>query len=133
MEEKLTSRHVENTSFNPHDPETARLVALAREGDEIDASLTIRQALKKYKTSVFWAMILSTALIMEGYDLVMVSDPPNMQISCLPDADRSTRSLVRQSSRTVSEPSLRPTAPRQSLQLGNRVYPTRRSSVNWQV
>ena len=38
-----------------------------------DKQLTIRQALRKYKKGVFWAMILSTALIMEGYDIVIVS------------------------------------------------------------
>jgi SP family general alpha glucoside:H+ symporter-like MFS transporter len=33
----------------------------------------VRQALSKYKKAVFWAMFLSTSLIMEGYDLVIVS------------------------------------------------------------
>lgn len=48
------------------------LVQQARDADAADKALTIKQALKKYKKAVFWAMILSTSLIMEGYDLVIV-------------------------------------------------------------
>ena len=70
MSEKIISTHVESVDYTS--PEIQRLISLAKEGDEIDASLTIRQALKKYKTAVFWAFALSTALVMEGYDLVMV-------------------------------------------------------------
>lgn len=52
--------------------ETADLVRQAQESDEADRKLTIRQALSKYKKAVFWAMFLSTSLVMEGYDLVIV-------------------------------------------------------------
>lgn len=44
----------------------------AQDADAQDRSLTIKQAVKKYKKAVFWAMILSTSLIMEGYDVVIV-------------------------------------------------------------
>ena len=49
------------------------LVRRAQASTEADSKLTIRQALKKYKVAVFWSMFLSTSLIMEGYDLVIVS------------------------------------------------------------
>lgn len=52
---------------------TSDLIRHAQAGDEADRLLTIRQALKKYKKACFWAMLLSTALIMEGYDVVIVS------------------------------------------------------------
>ncbi|KAL3464503.1 general substrate transporter [Aspergillus heterothallicus] len=51
----------------------ADLIRQAQESDEADRKLTIRQALAKYKKAVLWAMFLSTSLIMEGYDLVIVS------------------------------------------------------------
>ena len=62
---------------NPNDFNLSRerleqLVAQAREGDEADKKLTIRQALKQYKAPMAWAMFLSTSLIMEGFDLVTV-------------------------------------------------------------
>ena len=53
--------------------DVASSIRLAQEADAADKELTIRQALKKYKKAVFWAMVLSTSLIMEGYDLVIVS------------------------------------------------------------
>ena len=52
--------------------DTLELIRHAQESDAADRLLTIREALKKYKTAVFWAMFLSTSLIMEGYDLVIV-------------------------------------------------------------
>lgn len=54
-------------------PEIIELIHHAEESDAADRLLTVREALKKYKRAVFWAMFLSTSLIMEGYDLVIVS------------------------------------------------------------
>ena len=50
------------------------LIRHAQESDAADRLLSIMEALKKYKVAVFWAMFLSTSLIMEGYDLVIVCD-----------------------------------------------------------
>lgn len=52
---------------------THDLIRQAQEADAADKQLTIKQAIKKYKKACFWAMILSVSLIMEGYDLVIVS------------------------------------------------------------
>ncbi|CEL11594.1 hypothetical protein ASPCAL14695 [Aspergillus calidoustus] len=49
------------------------LIRQAQQSDEEDRKLTIRQAVVKYKKAVLWAMFLSTSLVMEGYDLVLVS------------------------------------------------------------
>ncbi|KAJ0415382.1 general substrate transporter [Aspergillus carlsbadensis] len=51
----------------------ADLIRQAQESDEADRKLTVRQAVVKYKKAVLWAMFLSTSLVMEGYDLVLVS------------------------------------------------------------
>ena len=56
-----------------NDRQTADIIRQAQESDEADRQLTILQALSKYRKAVFWAMFLSTSLIMEGYDLVIVS------------------------------------------------------------
>ncbi|RDW91025.1 hypothetical protein BP5796_02190 [Coleophoma crateriformis] len=53
--------------------EAADLIRHAQESAAADAQLTTRQALKKYKKAVFWALFLSTSLIMEGYDLVIIN------------------------------------------------------------
>jgi MFS transporter, SP family, general alpha glucoside:H+ symporter len=64
----------EHSSIDITQEETVDLVRHARESDAADRLLTVRQALSKYKVAVFWAMFLSTSLIMEGYDLVIVGD-----------------------------------------------------------
>ena len=51
------------------------LVTQAQTSADLDSKLTVMEALKKHKKAVFWAMILSTSLVMEGYDLVIVSFP----------------------------------------------------------
>ncbi|KAF7114717.1 hypothetical protein CNMCM5793_009668 [Aspergillus hiratsukae] len=60
-------------NFNPSDRDAVELIRHAEESDAADRLLTIRQALSKYKKAVFWAMFLSTSLIMEGYDLVIIN------------------------------------------------------------
>ena len=67
-----TEKEVRRLSVGLDKEETVDLIAHARESDATDRKLTIREAVKKYKKAVFWAMFLSTALIMEGYDLVIV-------------------------------------------------------------
>ncbi|KAJ0327612.1 hypothetical protein COL5a_005580 [Colletotrichum fioriniae] len=49
-------------------PEFTKMVEDAKASNEADAHLTVREALKKYKVAMFWAMLLSVALIMEGFD-----------------------------------------------------------------
>ena len=58
--------------FDLKNPEIVELIHHAQQSDATDRLLTVREALKKYKKAVFWAMFLSTSLVMEGYDLVIV-------------------------------------------------------------
>jgi len=62
----------ELTTIDLASPEIQQLIRKADESNAADRSLGVFEALKKYKKAVFWAMILSTALIMEGYDVVIV-------------------------------------------------------------
>src|SRR5688500_12973757 len=71
--EKVIPTERELEKFDLTDDHTVNLIQQAELSDQADRQLTIRQALKKYKKAVFWAMFLSTALVMEGYDLVIVS------------------------------------------------------------
>ena len=52
--------------------DTQDLIREAEANDAADRALTVMEALKKYKKAVFWAMFLSTSLIMEGHDVVIV-------------------------------------------------------------
>lgn len=71
--EKVVPTEHELQGLDLSNPEIIELIHHAQESDAADRLLTVRQALKKYKKAVFWAMFLSTSLIMEGYDLVIVS------------------------------------------------------------
>jgi SP family general alpha glucoside:H+ symporter-like MFS transporter len=73
MSQHKVVAHATAADLDLNDIDTLRLVQQAQEADQADHSLTIRQALRKYRRAVFWAMFLSTTLIMEGYDLVIVS------------------------------------------------------------
>lgn len=69
---KVVPTDHELQGFDLSDPAVVELIHHAQESDAADRLLTIRQALKKYKKAVFWGLFLSTSLIMEGYDVVMV-------------------------------------------------------------
>ncbi|KAF7529429.1 hypothetical protein G7054_g9862 [Neopestalotiopsis clavispora] len=46
---------------------------LAREAAEQEHALTFVQAVRKYHTAVLWSLLLSASIIMEGYDIVLIS------------------------------------------------------------
>ena len=66
----LTEHGLQQFDFN--DPDVQELIRRAQDSDAADRSLKVFEALKKYKKAVLWAMFLSTSLIMEGYDVVIV-------------------------------------------------------------
>lgn len=70
--EKVVPTERELGQFDLNSPDVVQLIHHAEEGDAADRLLTVKQALRKYKKAVAWAMFLSTSLIMEGYDLSMV-------------------------------------------------------------
>jgi SP family general alpha glucoside:H+ symporter-like MFS transporter len=60
-------------AFDLNDPAVIQLIHQAQQSDAEDRKLTVKQALGKYKKAVFWAMFLSTSLIMEGFDVVTIA------------------------------------------------------------
>ncbi|KAJ7046038.1 maltose permease [Mycena alexandri] len=44
----------------------------AAKADEAEHNMSIREALRIHKKAVFWSVVLSAALIMEGYDVVVI-------------------------------------------------------------
>ncbi|KAK6906355.1 hypothetical protein L486_06082 [Kwoniella mangroviensis CBS 10435] len=68
--EKVVTTHAALSNI---DNETLELIQQAQEADAADQQLTIKQALSRYKKAVFWSMFLSLSLVMEGYDLVIIT------------------------------------------------------------
>lgn len=52
----------------------AAITAVARDSDEEEKSMTIREALKYYKKAIFWSLAISLCVIMEGYDTNLISN-----------------------------------------------------------
>lgn len=48
------------------------LVNEANEANERERSMTLREAFRVYPKAIMWSVILSSALIMEGYDTAVV-------------------------------------------------------------
>lgn len=48
-------------------------VILARQAAEAEHNLSLLQAIRKYPKAVLWSVLLSTSIIMEGYDIVLIS------------------------------------------------------------
>ncbi len=71
--EKVVPTEQELRHFELGNPDTITLIQQAQLSDAADRKLSIPEAAKKYKKAVFWSCLLSTALIMEGYDVVVVS------------------------------------------------------------
>ncbi|KAF9694670.1 hypothetical protein EKO04_007691 [Ascochyta lentis] len=65
-----TDRELKVMDFSSSD--TQHLIREAEANDAADRASTVMGALKKYKKAEFWAMFLSTSLIMEGYGVVIV-------------------------------------------------------------
>ncbi|RAO64159.1 uncharacterized protein BHQ10_000171 [Talaromyces amestolkiae] len=61
--------HVENA---PTD-EPLKSDELAKEAAHEEHQLTLASALRKYPKAVIWSILLSTSIIMEGYDIVLMS------------------------------------------------------------
>lgn len=61
------------------EPETAHKVLEVEEARAAIAkehNLTLRQALRAYPKAIMWSLLLSSAVIMEGYDTILVSCAP---------------------------------------------------------
>lgn len=58
---------------NPLKDDLIKDAALAREAAEQEHDLTSAEAIRRYPTAVMWSVLLSTSIIMEGYDIVLIS------------------------------------------------------------
>ena len=70
-DEKSDMVHIEDRAGSfVGDEKVDRGLAAAATDDE--HNITLMQALKKYPQACFWSIAISTAIIMEGYDIVLI-------------------------------------------------------------
>ena len=53
-------------------PEVAERNTEAKGAVEVEKAMTLTQAIKLYPKAVGWSVLLSTAIVMEGYDLSLL-------------------------------------------------------------
>ncbi|RSL79551.1 hypothetical protein CEP51_007270 [Fusarium floridanum] len=58
---------------HPHDYHDTKDLAIARQAAEEEHRLTFVEAIRRYPLAVMWSVLLSTSIIMEGYDIVLIS------------------------------------------------------------
>lgn len=75
LEEKPSIEHTEyaqaapvDAGANAHDLD----LALAQQANADEHSLTVREAIRRYPTAIMWSVLVSSAIVMEGYDIVLV-------------------------------------------------------------
>lgn len=74
QEEKISSVHLEEGAPQNAtiDMSTAKDVSLAKQAAEDEHNLTVMDALRKHPQAVMWSVLVSSSIIMEGYDIVLI-------------------------------------------------------------
>ncbi|KAK6216028.1 hypothetical protein LQW54_004005 [Pestalotiopsis sp. IQ-011] len=70
---EIEKSNVEYTKFDQADLHDKVLNAEARQATDNEHSLTLWQALKTYKRAAIWSVLISMTVIMEGYDVTLLS------------------------------------------------------------
>lgn len=72
-QEKISSVHLEEgASRNASIDMSPKNVSLAKQAAEDEHNLTVMDALRRHPQAVMWSVLVSTSIIMEGYDVVLI-------------------------------------------------------------
>jgi SP family general alpha glucoside:H+ symporter-like MFS transporter len=79
VEDASTDIKVHNPQHQEHDHEPdhelkSSLVAEAKAGADAELSMSLRTAIGLYPKAILWSVLLSSTLIMEGYDLALLGN-----------------------------------------------------------
>lgn len=66
------TRHMDGISPEQSFSTQADVVKKAQESITVEHNLTPLQAIKAYPMAIFWCLVISTCVIMEGYDQILV-------------------------------------------------------------
>lgn len=72
IEKKTQVDHIEDASLNSL-PTKGDLLRDAQEANEQEHELGVREAIYLYKLAIWWAVVMSATIIMEGYDNILIS------------------------------------------------------------
>lgn len=61
-------------SLHDDDFASGRIQAEAKDASALEHNISVWQSVKLYKKAIAWSILLSTAIIMEGYDTLLLSN-----------------------------------------------------------
>lgn len=64
----------EKHDFDVHGANMDKIVAHAKSAADKEHSMTLMQGLRTYPKAVFWSMLISTCIVMEGYDVCLINN-----------------------------------------------------------
>lgn len=63
--------------LHPHDGEDTylkELIASAKSASDLESKMTLREGLRYYYPAIFYSVVISTCIVMEGYDICLLSN-----------------------------------------------------------
>lgn len=78
----VSSRNAAMANEKEHDAQnniarlgaTDRVIAAAKRSTEREKSMTLLQGIRLYPKAIAWSMLISTCIVMEGYDVCLINN-----------------------------------------------------------
>lgn len=67
-------RHYPSTEDPASDSSTTKVIHNAKAATEKEQSMTLLQGIRLYPKAVLWSVLISTCIVMEGYDISLVTN-----------------------------------------------------------
>jgi SP family general alpha glucoside:H+ symporter-like MFS transporter len=71
---KAVEPHGQDAEKVASSPSMDEIVANAKSATDKEHKMTLLQGIRLYPKAVFWSMLISTCIVMEGYDICLVSN-----------------------------------------------------------
>lgn len=72
FQDPIEARHEVQASHVETKVQAEALEVNAQQGTEQEHHLSIAEAIKEYPWAIFWALVVSMTVIMEGYDTILI-------------------------------------------------------------
>lgn len=71
---KASAAHLEDAAGDGFDGDTNALRTYAKEGADLEYNLSPWDAIKAYPWAIFWSLMVSMCVVMEGYDTILIGN-----------------------------------------------------------
>ena len=74
MEEVAKPLHLPRLDMIQHSDEMDRIIADAKRATEKERHMSLWEGVKLYPKAIGWSVVISTCIVMEGYDIALVNN-----------------------------------------------------------